>query len=602
MCKNIAIYYKDKSKEKVSNVDLKLFDNTIMFDLPNSENIDEYISSKTILELNDTNFDVIYIKDNLSSNYLELYGIRVAYHIRLSQKLETERYVPIVILSDVDSHILNKLDPMARILFTKNIFIVKNTKVEIKKFQDKLKCQKLTEDEYKSKFLNLIELEAPKESHHDIANEWAIYKWAKELKLDDSDNINNIVEKLSSQLYFKYIKAKYSILDTTETASPPKRVPNENPINKLKEKVEIKKILSTDDEHNKRKKILYIDDEHDKGWDNIFKKYFSKKRGYELVALDITYKDRSFNDIETPVLDTIVSYKPDLIILDMRLVSSDHKKEIPPMDISGIKILNSIKNISLDTKDTKLNPGIQVIMLTASGRSDILNEALKKNKIVGYIKKEHPEDITINTNENIKKLDKFIDNAEKDFYLKKIWALSKRIINIINNDPFQKYVDNYRDHLDILKKEIKYIFDISKRDIENKNKYAMVSIYTSFETIEKIFMKEIQGNYQFKDTDNTNVLNDKSLTERIVSILTQKLYITEYLNIEKTLRFIAKRRNDYLHSNKKIYISSENILDWFKLFSLIIDHIQNPKPKPKIQRRKSGIRHVDKSEIKKESL
>ena len=59
MCKNIAIYYKDKSKEKVSNVDLKLFDNTIMFDLPNSENIDEYISSKTILELNDTNFDVI---------------------------------------------------------------------------------------------------------------------------------------------------------------------------------------------------------------------------------------------------------------------------------------------------------------------------------------------------------------------------------------------------------------------------------------------------------------------------------------------------------------------------------------------------------------
>jgi hypothetical protein len=65
-------------------------ENMIEFDYSNSEykSIDEYISKRCIEILKSKKIDLIYIKDNLSSNYLELYGLRVAYHIRLTTRTQ----------------------------------------------------------------------------------------------------------------------------------------------------------------------------------------------------------------------------------------------------------------------------------------------------------------------------------------------------------------------------------------------------------------------------------------------------------------------------------------------------------------------------------
>ena len=95
------------------------------FDFSNSD-IDTYISKNFIPELAKEDFNIIFLKDNLSDNYLELYGIILAYHIRLSAELQEKQYVPIVIISDLDGYILNKLEAKANILFTKNIFVVRN--------------------------------------------------------------------------------------------------------------------------------------------------------------------------------------------------------------------------------------------------------------------------------------------------------------------------------------------------------------------------------------------------------------------------------------------------------------------------------------------
>ena len=73
-----------------NNIDLFLFENDIPFD--STDNIDKYISEKIIPELLGNDFDRIFIKDNLSLNYLELVGLRVAYHIRLSQELGEKRF------------------------------------------------------------------------------------------------------------------------------------------------------------------------------------------------------------------------------------------------------------------------------------------------------------------------------------------------------------------------------------------------------------------------------------------------------------------------------------------------------------------------------
>lgn len=96
---------------------------TIKF-LTTSSNIDANIVTSIIKPMMTVEYDVVYIKDNLSKNYIDLLGLRVAYHIRLSKELGDKRYVPIVMLSDVDTHILNRLDPIAQILFTKNIFTI----------------------------------------------------------------------------------------------------------------------------------------------------------------------------------------------------------------------------------------------------------------------------------------------------------------------------------------------------------------------------------------------------------------------------------------------------------------------------------------------
>ena len=104
-------------------LDIEQFNLEKKFEQNNSD-IDKYISLDIIPYIKNNPIDIIYIKDNLSTNYLELYGLRVAYHIRLSSNLSfEERCLPIVIISDIDIYVLNKLTPLANILFTKNVFL-----------------------------------------------------------------------------------------------------------------------------------------------------------------------------------------------------------------------------------------------------------------------------------------------------------------------------------------------------------------------------------------------------------------------------------------------------------------------------------------------
>ena len=567
--------------------DLSIFDNNIIFS-KSDENIDSYIHNETIEEIKSYDCDIIYIKDSLSSNYLEFYGLVLAYHIRLSIELKNVRFVPIVILSDIDGFTLNKIEPISKILFTKNIFLEPNRKETIEKYNN-LNIQSLSQSEYQSNFLDLITVEPPENStNHSIANKWAIYKWAKELKISNSDKINALVKELSSQLYFKYIKVIFAILDDGKIDSMPTK-----PIVESKRKIQRKKPT--------KKKVLYIDDEYNTGWDDIFKRYFPEKRGYEFESLAISYKGSSFDSIEKPILDAIGNDEDstDLIILDMRLVDTDHKKETSPEDISGIKILNSIKNISVDTK---LNPGIQVIMLTASGRSDILDEALKDNKIIGYIKKEHPEDITLNTQDNIKKLNKFIEMGEENFYLKKVWDIQ---YNILNLDIFKDKKYNQ------IKVEVGFIFNILNSGIENKFKFSMLTIYKILEIIRDLYIEDKSNKFLDTDTDTDteikaiypkddiykeyfkdDFINGRnkeyhylehkdaqkyyySTANKIHAIAYEKLSIKDK-NIHEHIDNINQKRNKYIHPPKKnieITVTSVNIIEWFKMLETILSKV-----------------------------
>ena len=437
---NKTIEYQTKDNQNIvihyNNIVNMEFNDIIEFN--SSDDIDTYISKEIINELKNKEFDTIFIKDNLTSNYLELYGLRVAYHIRLSSELADKRFTPIVIISDFDENTLNRFTQEANILFTDGVYLCKNTKEDIKKYQS-LELKGVTDYD---KFINSIEITPPKDTSgsHNIANKWSIYKWAELLDVKSEAIYKNKCE-IENELYFKYIKVKY--LKNTNNS------------------LEI--IKST-----KKGNILLIDDEWNKGWSDVLKNALQKD-GLDFDTFEYDFKDKSdFNlivQLKHKELKKQIE-KSDVIVLDLRLLESDHENE----DIdsyTGIKILQKIHEI---------NAGIQVIMLTATSKSTIL-EKLYEKKILGYIKKEHPEDKSIDTVENINKFINLVDKGLEKKYLKEIWKIQQ---NILLNE-------NLSDDISL---EIKSIFEILDSNMENKFNFVVLTFTKIFESLSKIYIED----------------------------------------------------------------------------------------------------------------
>ena len=500
------------------------FTETIAFK-PTSVDIDEYITHDIIPQIKKLNPQIIYIKDNLSSNYLELYGLRLVYHIRLSQELGDKRLLPIVLLSDLDSFLLNRLSSMGRVLFTKNIFIAKNSIESVKRF-DSLEIQSFKEELYQDEFLNLIEVKPPKDylSHHDISNEWAIYRWAKFLKVD-SEAISKNRGKIASMLYFKYLLAK-------------------NPI-KIEKKNGIQFVPRPPE---KSGKVLYIDDEWAKGWSDILKQYFSKNQNIEFKTFEYDFKNNNKYTTMSAIKNSCNEYAPDVVLLDLRFTQSDHEKQ-KIENLTGIKITQMIKEI---------NPAIQIIMLTATGKSTIL-ENLYKHGILGYIKKEHPNDVNISTKDNFDKLKNLVDKGLDKKYLKEVWKIQQTIT------PFSSDI----------KIEIDSIFEILNSDMQNRFIYAMFAIFKCIEIVNDYYIIDGYKKATWKDTQEEFL--DNSTKNKICMILDKKLNFKNrdeviYQNIEE----IIKIRNNTIHPKKERVeeITQKHILTWFKMLQIILEKIE----------------------------
>lgn len=443
------------NKTKVNNKYLK---NMYTLDLEKSENtenvvnsnIDQYISKEVICEIAKKEFDILFIKDNLSNNYMDFYGLILAYHIRLSEELKEKRFVPIIILSDINSLIINKLTPYGRILFTKDVYLAKNDESVIEDYTSALTQNKLNNGNFKTDFLDSIEIEKPMDylSNHSISNEWSMYRWANFLEVS-TESIQKIEKNVSSMLYFKYLKNLYPT-EKDSTFKPKSIIPDTG-------------------------KVLYIDDEWDKGWNDILKEFFNRSKNNVIYScIEEKFKDKDIETILTLLEEKIRNIDPDVIILDMRLHDTDFKDS--EEELTGIKLLKRINMI---------NKGIQVIAFTASQDSLIL-ENLFEEGIVGYIKKEHPENHMLSTSKNIKKLQNLIIKALKNKELKDIYLIKNKINNTNDID---------------LNTNIDSVFDILKHNISNKNIYAMFAI---FKCLEKLKEKYIKNKNTFI-SDNTPI-------------------------------------------------------------------------------------------------
>ena len=522
------------------NVSECSFESEIIFS--NQEDIDTYISSEIIPELASRAFNKIFIKDNLSTNYLELYGLRVAYHIRLSQSLGDKRFVPIVIISEYDSDRLMRFTQDANILFTDGIYLCKNSKKEIEHFKS-LYVKGLPKERYED-FLNTITIEMPKDTtgSHGIANKWSIYRWAECLHVKSEPITQNLAE-IDNILYFKYLKARYL---------------RQNDRNE-----EIKK-------PSKKGKVLLIDDEWSKGWGDLCKNALTTD-SVQLTVLEYDYKDKKYTFIKRAIENKIKEFDPDVVILDLRLTQNDHDNDAIE-NYTGIKILQEIH---------KINAGIQVIMFTATSKSTIL-EKLYEKRILGYIKKEHPSDASIDTQKNIDKLVALVDKGLERKYLKEIFLIMKKAKIILEQDIFSQYgiaTEKYEPFWIKLQVEVEAIFDILDGSSKNQFLYAMVSIASSLETILTIFVSdELNQNNYFWDGEFCSA---SSLNEKLKRLFHYKFGFPQttklgHPNKEIDMSTLIQRRNDYLHTRKVVRVTSEEIKSWFKKLQKMIEIIQNP--------------------------
>ena len=519
--KNLLMHHKN-----ITNMD---FEHSIKFDT--DDEIDTYITSDIIKELSQKEFDTIFIKDNLSSNYLELYGLRVAYHIRLSTELGDKRFIPIVIISDFDEAVLNGFSKEANILFTEGVYICKNTTEDIKKFKS-LELKGVPNYE---EFLSSIDVSPPKDTSgsHGIANRWSIYRWAEFLNCKSEAIIKNKNE-IENQLYFKYLKAL-----------------NQNQID------EVANIVKP----SKKGKVLLIDDEWDKGWGDILKTLLNVD-GLDFSVFEYDYKDKTnFNLIVQLKYKNLQDQikEADVIILDLRLIEADNEHENLD-NYSGVKILEKIHEI---------NAGIQVIMLTATSKSTIL-EQLYKKKILGYIKKEHPDDKKMSTVENINKFVRLVDDGLKRKYLKDIYKSSWESKDILTEDIFSQYhlkKDFYEQYWIKLDKEAQNIFDIIDNTSKNRFIYAMVSIASSLETILSIFINEREMTFW---DDESYDCQYNALRCRVMKLF-EKFGVSDSFDMKK----LIDKRNDYLHSRKEVQVSSQEIVSWFETYLKMLQTIQN---------------------------
>ena len=555
--KNISIHY--------DNIIDIAFDDDIKFN--GDDNIDKYISSYIIKEeLQEKEFDRIFIKDNLSSNYLELYGLRVAYHIRLSNELGNKRFIPIVIISDFDEATLNRFAHEANILFTEGIYLCKNTIEDIKKHQS-LKLKNLSDYD---NFINSIEVSSPKDTSgsHDIANKWSIYRWAKFLGAK-GDVIDKNRSEVENELYFKYLVA---LNPSIETYINNQEIVKNNSSQSSGIKV-VKKV------EKKLQKILYIDDEHAKGWEDIFKSFFEKKhkQEFQFTTLHEIQKDTTYDEIKNYMLDYIEKDVPDLIILDMRLTKEDHREQ-NEKKLSGIKLLKYIKE--------DINPGIQVILLTASGKSKILNEA-NKYDILGYIKKEHPQDVITNTKDTFDTLKQLLNIGLEKQYLKDIWNIEQEIIklNIFRDNKYNE-----------IQLEIKSVFETLNTQMKNKFIYSMFAIFKILESLTKFYIEEkgdgsIRYAYWLNTNDKIPCVNDNNFltnpsekndrTENKIRVLLHEKFNIKDKSIHDSISSLVKIRNNTIHPKNKKHsknskiVDKNDILKWSKVVYKILKNIES---------------------------
>lgn len=358
---------------------------------------DSFLDSELSSVFKGHSADLIILPYSLSSNYIDFSGLRAAAHIRFTEEWGNTR-TPIVFWGNEDPRVVAKMDALGSILFSKGIYTTDCTDLLQWIREREQYLTKLTDSEYAGIFDRVfIKPQSNLGSNHSVANIWGAS--VLNTAIGSNKQIAFSDEKLRASLFFKYSKC----LAHSELVNPEDSVGGKND----------NKYLVIKDEFP----YLLIDDEAAKGWSEVLKNLMPN------AQQDVSAKTiHTFDDLDAAIQENIKNGKYDLIFLDLRLAGTEEDKENLAESFSGMKVLRSIKEI---------NPGIQVIMLTATNKSWNL-KALLDAGANGYYMKEAPEyrfsqDYSYHNAESfVNTIDRCLDDAYlEDIYFHKEEALEE---------------------------------------------------------------------------------------------------------------------------------------------------------------------------------
>lgn len=530
---NILLLGNDLSQERMSGMSNVTFKplNTFQLGEKGEKEMFDNISSSIP---SDTDAIIIDVDSTKTPDACLSYAlaIRLSLHEKKSAAL-----APIIFMSSLTPDIF-KNSPYSTLLQTKGISfetpLYTPTAVEL--------MEPLSAKDYHPYFLDLVKVKPnATEGTHSIANQWGADVLERIISGDETEN--ELIKRARQSLYFRYVLTLTLKQETIFDLA--------NNIN------DVEKANRIDVLDASGKKILLIDDEADKGWKDVIGRILNNSN-----LITFNQQTADYTHLSEDIKKEIEKEDADLIFLDLRIngVAEDTDEHIRPYDFSGMKVLKAIK---------KINPGLQVIMLTASNKAWNM-KALVDAGADGYYIKESPEyafsaEYSIaNANNLVKQIERCLEKK----YLCKIYTGIKKLKSTLDSCGQSQYFCNrIKNHLNI-----SYIL-LSQAKTKQDFAFAYITLEQIVEVITNEFISKNRNQYIIKESGdvcvNWEIQNGKcveSISQIEKDLPQWKMMASIYYQLlggddesfGAEIQNLIEKRNAFMHNDENILNTNVN--------------------------------------------
>jgi len=506
---------------------------------------DEKLSERVSEWLSEKEYESIFIPLCFGQTLSDFNGLRLATHIRCTETPNQLTRIFIYSFVGIDYLLENEY---FNILKTKNVHLVPYRKKGFQEFGIQ-PAYPFTREEL-SKEIAKLKIDPPKNyaDNHSIANEWAIHQWAKMIGCDETQDLEKVFKNVSSNLYFKYLRTVFPILETDKINSKELEIRFEG-----------------------KPKVLLIDDEAEKGWNEILACLLTDINNLYSDYLVEDFRNLSREQIVERSIKKILDDDIDVVLLDFRLNSNDHEIT-DPEHVTSVKLLRKIKEV---------NPGIQVINFSATSKIWNLQQ-LQLEGADGFVFKGSPEASGDQKflNKNINSFIYLLNNSINKLFLKEFYKLIFSVEKSLLKCEYEDDSD-YQGFINDLLLQVKLIGESGKvihPKIPITIDVVFLNIYNFLEKFKNFYLFE--ENYKFslganevelrRFRNNGNAIEDDGMFIRdssndnpswyqcIVGILVDYFQVIPLEDKELiNVRLVKDWRNNYIHKNKSAFSSNE---------------------------------------------